>query len=208
MSGEGSGGGALFLIRHGRTDGNGERYVGWEDVPLNEVGRAQARRVAELLSGERLDAVYASSLSRALDTARPLALARGLSIQSRDELREIHYGALQGVAKARQRIRLRHQHRVEPLPGGESLRDVYERVARVGADLAPALAAGSRIALVAHFWSVRLIAGALLGLPFAALPAGLSYKPGNGAVAVVDWAAGATAGAGLRVLATGEEELA
>lgn len=208
MSGNARAAGRLFLIRHGRTDGNGERYVGWEDVPLNAVGQAQARRVAELLAGEPLDAIYASSLSRALDTARPAAEARGLPIQTRAELREIHYGALQGVAKTARRIRVRHEHRVEPLPGGESLHDVYARVARVGAELAPALAEGRSIALVAHFWSVRILAGAMLGLPFADLPGGLRYKPGNGAVATIEWPLGAKHGAALQVLATGEEDAA
>jgi broad specificity phosphatase PhoE len=198
--------GAILLIRHGRTDGNGARYVGWEDVPLNAAGRAQAARVAELLAGEQIDAVYASSLSRALETARPLADACGLPVLPRDELREIHYGALQGTAKAERRIRVRHDHRETPLPGGESLRDVYARVARLGAELATAAASGGRIALVGHFWSVRMLAGALLGIPFAELPGGLAYKPGNGAVARIAWPAGATCGAQLAVIATGEED--
>ena len=81
--------GRIMLIRHGRTAENKQSYVGWKDIPLNPVGIAQARAVAVLLAGERIDAVYSSPLSRALATAGPLAEQRGLSVRVRDALKEI-----------------------------------------------------------------------------------------------------------------------
>jgi probable phosphoglycerate mutase len=197
---------SIFLIRHGRTAGNGRRYVGWEDAPLDEYGRAQSERVARLLAGQRIDAIFTSTLSRAIATSLPLAVAQRIPMLGRPDLREIDYGRLQGAPKAEHRLRLRHDYRTVALPGGESLRDVYERAATFAAELSAAIAAGWRVAVVGHFWSNRMLAGALLGLPFEQLPAGLAYKPGNGSIAGLVWPAGAHCAAVLALLDAGEEE--
>src|SRR5207244_1461401 len=61
----------LYLVRHGETDWNRERrFQGTSDIPLNELGRAQSRALAQRLTDARLDAVYTSPLSRAVETAR------------------------------------------------------------------------------------------------------------------------------------------
>ena len=52
------------------------RLQGHLDVALNETGRLQADRLAQALAGERIDAIYASDLTRARHTARPLAARR------------------------------------------------------------------------------------------------------------------------------------
>ena len=60
----------LLIARHGETEWNREeRYQGHADPPLNETGRAQAEQLAERLAGEPIDAVYASNLRRASETA-------------------------------------------------------------------------------------------------------------------------------------------
>ena len=48
--------GTVVLVRHGRTDGNKHHYTGWEDLPLNPTGRAQAAAAAELLADVPVDA--------------------------------------------------------------------------------------------------------------------------------------------------------
>jgi broad specificity phosphatase PhoE len=88
----------ILLARHGETDWNAERRVqGHTDRPLNEVGVAQAQALVDELSGERLDAVYASDLARALDTARAVAQPRGLSVVPLPELRERNFGTWEGL---------------------------------------------------------------------------------------------------------------
>lgn len=97
----------LYIVRHGETEWNAcARYQGQEDIPLNEKGRAQARRNGEALRGRLahtadlafLDFV-ASPLSRAQETMRLLRAAMGLppsGFETDPLLREIHYGHWQG----------------------------------------------------------------------------------------------------------------
>jgi broad specificity phosphatase PhoE len=88
----------ILMARHGETDWNAERRVqGHTDRPLNDAGIAQARELADELSGERLDAVYASDLARALDTARAVAEPRGLAVVPLLELRERNFGTWEGL---------------------------------------------------------------------------------------------------------------
>lgn len=193
--------GRLFLVRHGRTGGNKQRYVGWEDEPLDEVGQGQALALADRLAGERIDAIYSSPLSRARDTAAPLAQRHGLAVQMRDELKEIDYGRYQGMLKAEQPLRLRHDHRFEPMPGGESLLDVYRRIERMWFVLSAELGRGSNLAVVGHFWSNRMLVAVMLGVPFEEVFQRSDYKPENGSVFVLERAS--KPGDKLRVHAAG-----
>lgn len=88
----------ILLARHGETDWNAERRVqGKTDRPLNETGLAQARALADQLAGERLDAIYASDLSRAYDTARVVAQKHALPIEAIPDLRERDFGTWEGL---------------------------------------------------------------------------------------------------------------
>ena len=83
----------IFLIRHGATVLTAEdRFAGATDVELSEVGREQARRLAERLKTEKVAAVYASPLGRTMETARIIAQPHELDVVRRDGLREISHG--------------------------------------------------------------------------------------------------------------------
>ena len=179
--------GRLLLIRHGKTAGNAVRYVGWEDEPLSDVGYAQAREVALLLQGRRIDAVYASPLSRARETGRPLAEALGIAVDVCEGLKEINYGAYQGRPKDVHPLKIRKAHVHEPMPGGESLSDVQRRLRDVIERLAQHVVAGRTVAVVAHFWTNRILLGTLLGLDLDGMIETLSYKPQNGSVLEVEF---------------------
>ena len=71
----------LLLVRHGETDWNRERrWQGHADPPLNDTGRTQARELARQLADVPLEAVYASDLRRARDTAAVVAEAHRLDV--------------------------------------------------------------------------------------------------------------------------------
>jgi broad specificity phosphatase PhoE len=169
-------------VRHGRTAGNGVRYVGWADEPLDEVGRQQARALADELAGEPIDVVYSSPLRRALDTARPLAERHRAPLRVREQLKEVHYGAYQELPKAATKLRLKRFHRVRRMPGGESLRDVFDRVHGVVAEVEPELRAGRHVAVVAHFWSLRMLVAHAAGLAFDDVLERDDYTPANASV--------------------------
>jgi len=89
----------LILVRHGLTPWNEERRVqGWRsDVELGEKGQAQAQSLAAALAGEDVQAVYSSTLKRALATARAIAGPHGLEVRALPSLREIDAGEAEGL---------------------------------------------------------------------------------------------------------------
>ncbi|RZS56836.1 histidine phosphatase family protein [Sphaerotilus mobilis] len=178
--------GSLILVRHGRTAGNGQQHVGWLDLPLDEVGEAQARRAAELLRDRPIAALHASTLQRAVVTAQAIQAGRdGLVLQRHEALREIDYGIHTGRSKDGPPLRLRHTHIDQPMPGGESLADVERRVDAWLPTLAPPLSRGDTVVVVAHFWSLRLLLGRLRALDVRGMLATRDYKPANGSVVVL-----------------------
>jgi probable phosphoglycerate mutase len=91
----------IHLVRHGETDWNRElRWQGHSNVPLNERGRTQARKLADTLSGTPFAAVYSSDLRRASETARIVADRLSLPVQTDEDLREIDVGSWEGFTLA------------------------------------------------------------------------------------------------------------
>lgn len=88
----------LILVRHGETDWNAQRrYQGQSDVPLSALGQRQAELVAARLAGQKIDAVYASDLSRAWETAKIIAGKSDLEVSPEPRLRELKFGVLEGL---------------------------------------------------------------------------------------------------------------
>jgi 2,3-bisphosphoglycerate-dependent phosphoglycerate mutase len=91
----------ILLVRHGQSQAfvPGQPFAlvaGQGDPPLSELGRAQARAVAERLRSEPIAAVYVSTLQRTAQTAEPLLDALGLEARVDPDLREVHLGEGEG----------------------------------------------------------------------------------------------------------------
>ena len=93
----------LIFIRHGYSTNNASGcYTGQLDAPLNELGVAQAVQLADYLCANlRIDAAYASDLSRAVETLRPTAERLGLVLHTDPALRELDVGKWTGVPYAK-----------------------------------------------------------------------------------------------------------
>ena len=125
----------LWIFRHGETLWNAEgRVQGQTDIPLSEVGHAQARAVAALLNGHRFAALYSSDLVRVTQTAQPAANALDLAVRLDPMLRERHYGMFETLTYAEVKVRFPEEYarfRAHDLEfdfnGGEALRAFNER---------------------------------------------------------------------------------
>jgi len=96
----------LCIVRHGETAWNAEHRVqGQFDVPLNSVGYGQAQAVARALSSERFAAIYSSDLSRARQTAEPVARLLSMRMLVEPGLRERHYGIFERLTYAEVKTR-------------------------------------------------------------------------------------------------------
>jgi 2,3-bisphosphoglycerate-dependent phosphoglycerate mutase len=125
----------LCMVRHGETEWNAARRVqGQLDVPLSEVGRAQAGSLSQALPEGRFSALYSSDLLRVRQTAAPAAERLGLEPRLDPALRERHYGTFQSLTFAelkasRPEDYARYEARDPAFDfgGGESLRDFSAR---------------------------------------------------------------------------------
>jgi broad specificity phosphatase PhoE len=173
----------ILLVRHGRTCWNVERRrQGREDIPLDDVGRDSADALGAALAGEAIDAIYASPLSRARDTAAPTALAHGLPIIVDDDLLELDFGAFSGTSCADAKVRLRKDYLKTPLPGGERLADAWRREERFMSRIRPELLAGKTLLIVGHKCLNRLLLGILQGRSLEEAAADNAYRPSPGSM--------------------------
>lgn len=147
----------ILAIRHGQTAWNAaSRIQGHTDIELDALGRWQAERLAEALAGQPLDAVYSSDLTRARQTAEPLAKRAGLALCIDRGLRERGFGDFEGLSFVQVEQRWPDQaerwRRRDPdfgPGGGEVLRDFRDRVVAAVERLAQAHR-GRCIVLVTH----------------------------------------------------------
>ena len=147
----------IIAIRHGETDWNAAtRIQGQLDIGLNRLGHWQAQRLADALADEAIDAVYASDLARARDTAHPLARRNGLAVQTDTGLRERGFGVFEGLTfdEIEQRYpesarRWRQRDASFGPEGGETLTSFYQRAVASVTTVA-ARHRGQHIAVVAH----------------------------------------------------------
>lgn len=160
----------VFLVRHGATSRTAEdRFSGDAGVDLSEDGRAQVRSLAERLRCSPIDAVYASPLSRTLETARILAGPRALDVAPRDGLREIGHGQWEGLTRREVESRFADEYSAweeDPFTfapaGGESGLSVLARALPVLREIVVAHP-NETVLVVSHKATIRLLIASLLG---------------------------------------------
>ncbi len=164
----------LLLVRHGETDWNAEgKLQGHTDRPLNDYGRRQAQVLADRLAGESIDAVYASDLSRARETAEILGEKLGLAVAVDPDLREKNWGNWEGLT-SEERLHIEFEGETSEAHRDRTLRAVQRIVERHP---------DGRIVVVTHGGSLRRIQAAVSGF---ALPViencavwGLAHEDGR-----------------------------
>jgi probable phosphoglycerate mutase len=148
------------FIRHGQTDWNrDDKLQGSSDIPLNELGRQQAREAAALLAGGGWQVVVSSPLRRARETAEIIAAELGLELgPSYPDFVERDYGPLEGTSSSETMARWPHRD----YPGAESLRSVVSRglsgLASVWADFGD-----HDVVIVCHGTIIRYTLASLAG---------------------------------------------
>ncbi len=164
---------ALYLVRHAQAMGNAEgRFQGRTDSSLTGLGRQQAAALARRFHDVRLDAVYASPLVRALQTAEAVAAGQGLAPVPEPELIEIDGGGMEDktfaeLLESYPGVFLTFDtepYLFEGIGGGESMRSVYERMIRA-IDAIFARHTGQTVLAVSHGCAIRAYLCHALGYP-------------------------------------------
>lgn len=167
----------LILIRHGRTEWNVQgRVQGRTDIPLDETGRGQADSIAHRLSSEKIDAIYASPLSRAYATAAAIAQHHACAVTETEDLTEIRFGAWEGKTGKELETHyadlwqdwnwILHPETCRKM-GAESAEEILQRSL---AALDRALVEhddGATVVFVSHTMPIKLLTAHLMGLPLS-----------------------------------------
>lgn len=146
----------LLLVRHGETDWNADgRLQGQTDRPLSEFGRQQARRLADELAAEDLEAIYSSDLARARETAEIVGARVGLPVMLDRGLREKDWGTWEGLtAVERDRVEF----------AGESTEAHQERILRALQRISERHPGDGSVLVVTHGGSMRRVQTATMGM--------------------------------------------
>lgn len=177
----------LYLVRHGLTTENADGIIqGHNPGQLTELGIEQARRLAERLKSVRFDAIYASDLRRAADTARAIARFHAAPVQYSAQLRERHAGIFQG-RRAQEFEQAQAQSGVPAKDfrpaGGENYEDLRLRVANFITSLRHQHPSAT-VLLVAHGRWNRMLLGMALG---KSVEESVAIKQVNTCVNIIEW---------------------
>ncbi|MDP2659163.1 MAG: MSMEG_4193 family putative phosphomutase [Dehalococcoidia bacterium] len=160
----------VFLIRHGNNDWMDKKLAGWTPgVHLNEAGRKQADILVERLAPIPFNAIYSSPLERTMETASPLAVARGIEVITTADLGEVRYGDWQGeslsrLVKKKEWSVVRFAPSAMRFPGGESLREMQNRAVASIEIITLAYPEGT-VAVFSHGDVIRAITAHYIGMP-------------------------------------------
>ncbi len=174
----------LAVVRHGRTSWNADgRFQGQTDVPLDDIGRAQAASLAEFMRADEFDLAIASDLSRAHETARIVLGSRRVPLENDATWREMRFGVWEGLAWPEIVARFPHladDAEVKPKfytpDGGEAFDDVCARVTTGLATLDARVRDGARVLIVTHAGVLHALLRVVLGEDEAAA-LGVRFSP-------------------------------
>jgi probable phosphomutase (TIGR03848 family) len=159
----------LLLLRHAVTEHTGARLSGWlPGLHLSEEGRQQAKALAERLGPVALDALYASPLERCQETAAVVAEAKGLAVQTLEDLGEVRYGdwtgrELKGLAREPLWKLVQASPSAARFPGGESLFEMQAR-AVLATERLRAAHPDQTVAVCSHADVIKALACHYLGM--------------------------------------------
>lgn len=161
----------VLLVRHGATQLTAEdRFAGAVGVDLSDEGRQQVARLAKRLHDDGIAAVYASPLSRTMETAALLAAPHRLSIIERPELREISHGRWEGLTRREVEQQYAEEYaawETDPFTfapeGGESGLSVLARALPALREIVVAHP-GQTVLVVSHKATIRILLSSLLGI--------------------------------------------
>ena len=166
----------IIIIRHGETEWNQTgRFQGHSDVPLSKTGRAQAEALGQNLAIDYVDAIYASDLIRAMETAAPLAARFGLTVTPDPLLRELNFGAWEG--RSFNDVNAEHSDAMKQfyndpehadIPDSEPFPVFQKRVAGRVREIVRAHQ-GKRIVIVSHGASIRILLADILAMPIRSI---------------------------------------
>ena len=162
----------IYLICHGESVGNLNRIcLGHTDLDLTELGLKQAKKTAEALSDVEFAAIYSSDLIRAVHTAEPHALKRGLDIVTDTAFRELYFGNWENASVLMLKEHFHEQFMIGwrqnfgtfTAPQGESVVEMAERMAD-GLKKAAGKHRGENILVTSHAAAIRALWGKISGL--------------------------------------------
>ena len=175
----------VLLVRHGDTEASkGDRFTGAQDIPISKDGRVHASELATRLSRYPLDAIFASSMQRAMETAGFIARVHGFEVIPVPDLREMNHGVWDGKTRPEVSQQFgaaqvaeydRDPYHFAP-PGGESGEAVLRRAV-------PALQqivrqqANKTILIVAHKTTNRLLICKFIGIDPSQYRERLAQRP-------------------------------
>lgn len=180
----------LYCVRHGESTYNvAGRLQGQSDEPrLSPLGLKHAHALVAALGQLEIDAIYCSPLTRARETAQPLAEILGLPLEFDDRLKEIDIGVFQGTLAAElgdrfpeEAARWRSQDPDYRIPNGESRRDLMRRA--LAAFQAIHAAGHGNVVVVAHGGVLAAALKALIGVPAERNP----FMLYNGSISMIEW---------------------
>jgi probable phosphoglycerate mutase len=162
----------LLLIRHGENDYTKKHKLAGRlpRVHLNEHGQKQAQALGEALKDVPIKSIYSSPLERAVETAAPIAKARGLEIQIEKGLLETNVGKWQGRSLASLRLQkhwkvVQHAPSRAQFPEGETFYELQTRVAAALDAIVRKHKPKDIIACVFHADPIKLAIAHYIGLP-------------------------------------------